>query len=44
MNITAEELWARVWEKSKSMENYINLKAIKLLLIGKPIGATKLDT
>jgi len=32
----------RLQEKTKLMKGYINMKAIKALQIGKPIGATKL--
>ena len=34
------ELKARVWDKSKGMKGYINLKAIKFVTIRKPNGAT----
>jgi hypothetical protein len=43
MIITPNEFRTRVEASSRKMKGYINLKAIKLLLIGKPIGATKLD-
>ena len=40
MIIKVEELRARVWDKSKGMKGYINLKAIKFVTIRKPNGAT----
>jgi hypothetical protein len=43
MSITIEQFKAKLEEKTKGIKGYINMKTIKSLLVGKPIGATRLD-
>jgi hypothetical protein len=43
MVIKVEEFRSKLEERVKHIPGYINSKSIRRLLIGNPIGATKLD-